>query len=61
MVKRLETLRIYSDFFEKYYNAVLHKKVDSVRTDVAKKKWKEIKDTGLKELQANTRHHCILL
>ncbi len=39
--------------FEKYYNAVLQKKVDSVRTDVAKKKWKVIKDTGLKELQAN--------
>ena len=40
--------------FEKYYNAVLQKKVDSVRTDVAKKKWKEIKDTGLKELHANS-------
>ena len=39
--------------FEKYYNAVLQKKVDSVRTDVAKKKWKAIKETGLKELQAN--------
>ena len=39
--------------FEKYYNAVLQKKVDSVRTEVAKKKWKEIKDSGLKELRAN--------
>ena len=40
--------------FEKYYSIVLQKKVDSVRTATAKKKWKEIKDTGLKELHANS-------
>ena len=39
--------------FDKYYGAVLQKKVDSVRTADAKKKWKEIKQTGIKELQAN--------
>ena len=39
--------------FEKYYGAVLQKKVDSVRTADAKKKWKEIKQTGIKELQSN--------
>ena len=39
--------------FDKYYGAVLQKKVDSVRTADAKKKWKQIKQTGIKELQAN--------
>ena len=39
--------------FDKYYGAVLQKKVDSVRTADAKKKWKEIKDIGIKELQSN--------
>ena len=39
--------------FDKYYGAVLQKKVDSVRTADAKKKWKEIKQTGIKELQSN--------
>ena len=40
--------------FEKYYSAVLQKKVDSVRTETPKKKWKAIKDSGLKELHANS-------
>ena len=39
--------------FDKYYSAVLQKKVDSVRSETPKKKWKEIKDIGIKELQAN--------
>ena len=39
--------------FDKYYGAVLQKKVDSVRTADAKNKWKQIKQTGIKELQAN--------
>ena len=39
--------------FDKYYGAVLQKKVDSVRSETPKKKWKEIKDIGIKELKAN--------
>ena len=40
--------------FEKYYEAVLQKKIDAVRTDVAKKKWEQIKKLGLKEFRANS-------
>ena len=34
--------------FDKYYDAVLQKKVDSVRTAAAKKKWNAVKQNGLK-------------
>ena len=40
--------------FEKYYEAVLQKKIDAVRTDVAKKKWEQIKKLGVKEFKANS-------
>ena len=39
--------------FDKYYDAVLQKKVDSVRTEAAKKKWNAVKQNGLKELRSN--------
>ena len=39
--------------FEKYYETVLQKKVDSVRSEAAKKKWTDVKKTGLKELKSN--------
>ena len=39
--------------FDKYYDAVLQKKVDSVRTAAAKKKWNVVKQNGLKELRGN--------
>ena len=39
--------------FEKYYETVLQKKVDSVRSEKAKKKWTDVKKTGLKELKSN--------
>ena len=39
--------------FDKYYDAVLQKKVDGVRTETAKKKWNTVKKHGLKELRAN--------
>ena len=39
--------------FDKYYDAVLQKKVDAVRTETAKKKWNTVKKHGLKELRAN--------
>ena len=35
--------------FETYYNDVLQKKIDSVKTPAGKKKWQLQKDTGLKE------------
>ena len=40
--------------FDKYYDAVLQKKVDSVRTADAKKKWEGVKKLGLKELRDNS-------
>jgi len=40
--------------FDKYYDAVLQKKVDSVRTPTAKKKWNAVKKNGLKELRDNS-------
>ena len=40
--------------FDKYYDAVLQKKVDSVRTVDAKKKWEGVKKIGLKELRDNS-------
>ena len=39
--------------FEKYYETVLQKKVDSVKSEKAKKKWIDVKKTGLKELTSN--------
>ena len=39
--------------FDKYYDAVLQKKVDSVRTETPKKKWNTVKKHGLQELRAN--------
>ena len=39
--------------FEKYYETVLQKKVDSVKSEKAKKKWTDVKKTGLKELTSN--------
>ena len=39
--------------FEKYYETVLQKKVDSVKSEKAKKKWTDVKKTGLKELRSN--------
>ena len=39
--------------FEKYYETVLQKKVDSVKSENAKKKWTDVKKTGLKELTSN--------
>ena len=39
--------------FEKYYETVLQKKVDSVKSENAKKKWTDVKKTGLKELKSN--------
>ena len=39
--------------FEKYYETVLQNKVDSVRSEKAKKKWIDVKKTGLKELKSN--------
>ena len=39
--------------FDKYYDKVLQKKVDGVRTAAAKKKWNTVKKHGLKELRAN--------
>ena len=39
--------------FEKYYETVLQKKVDSVKSENAKKKWTDVKKTGLKELRSN--------
>jgi hypothetical protein len=35
--------------FETYYNDVLQKKIDSVKTPAGKKKWKLQKDAGMKE------------
>ena len=35
--------------FETYYNDVLQKKIDSVKTPAGKKKWQLQKDTGMKE------------
>ena len=40
--------------FDKYYDAVLQKKVASVRTADAKKKWEGVKKIGLKELRDNS-------
>ena len=39
--------------FDKYYETVLQKKVDSVKSEKAKKKWTDVKKTGLKELREN--------
>ena len=39
--------------FEKYYETVLQKKVDSVKSEKAKKKWTDVKKIGLKELRSN--------
>ena len=39
--------------FETYYNDVLQKKIDSVKTPAGKKKWKLQKDAGMKEFQKN--------
>ena len=39
--------------FDKYYDAVLQKKVDSVRTPGAKKNWNAVKQNGLKEIKRN--------
>ena len=35
--------------FETYYNDVLQKKIDSIKTPAGKKKWQLQKDTGMKE------------
>jgi len=40
--------------FDKYYDTVLQKKVDSVRTATATKKWEGIKKIGIKELRDNS-------
>ena len=37
--------------FETYYKDVLQKKIDSVRTEAAKKKWTQHKKVGLGELK----------
>ena len=43
-----DTKKLVSEF-EKYYSSVMMKKVDSVKTDVAKKKYMDLMDEGLKE------------
>jgi len=48
-----DTKKILSRF-DNYYDAVLQKKVDSVRTKDAKKKWEGVKKIGLKELRDNS-------
>jgi hypothetical protein len=45
-----DTKRLVSDF-EKYYNTMLMKKIDSVKTDKTKKQYMEIMKAGLKEYQ----------
>ena len=45
-----DTKRLVSDF-EKYYNTVMMKKIDSVKSDKAKKKYMEMMKAGLKEYQ----------
>ena len=45
-----DTKRLVSEF-EKYYNRVLMKKIDSVKSDAGKKKYMEIMKAGLKEYQ----------
>ena len=39
--------------FETYYNDVLQKKIDSVKSPAGKKKWKLQKEAGMKEYQKN--------
>ena len=39
--------------FETYYNDVLQKKIDSIKTPAGKKKWQLQKDAGMKEFQKN--------
>ena len=39
--------------FETYYNSILQKKIDSVKSTAAKKKWKLQKDAGIKEYRQN--------
>ncbi len=43
-----DTKKLVSEF-EKYYSSVMMKKVDSVKTDVAKKKYMDLMEEGLKE------------
>ena len=43
-----DTKRLVSDF-EKYYNTVMMKKIDSVKGDAAKKKYMQLMKAGLKE------------
>ena len=45
-----DTKRLVSEF-EKYYSSVLMKKIDSVKSDKAKKQYMEIMKAGLKEFQ----------
>ena len=47
--EKIQNARKITDFFEKYYVARLDKKIKSVRTPAAKKRWKQIKKDGVLE------------
>jgi len=47
--EKIQDTRKVTEFFEKYYVARLDKKIKSVRSDAAKKRWKEVKKNGIIE------------
>ena len=47
--EKIQNARKITDFFGKYYEARLDKKIASVRSDAGKKKWKDIKKQGVLE------------
>jgi len=47
--EKIQNTKKVTDFFEKYYVARLDKKIKSVKSDAAKKRWKQIKKHGVLE------------
>ena len=47
--EKIENTKKVTDFFEKYYVARLDKKIKSVRSSAAKKRWEQVKKIGILE------------
>ena len=47
--EKIQNARKITDFFGKYYEARLDKKIASVRSEAGKKKWKDVKKQGVLE------------
>ena len=47
--EKIQNARKITDFFGKYYEAKLDKKIASVRSEAGKKKWEKVKKTGVLE------------